>query len=335
MTKQTKEWQDNYNIENLIFEGGGVKGVSYGGALTTMDGLGLLGNVKRCGGTSAGAITACLMALGYTPKEIAKIVVETKFSSFKDDSFGVMRDMYRLITKYGWHKGDAFNEWLSSYVQEKLGSGAATFRDLSTAKINMGAPFKDLYVVITNFSKQRAEVYSAETTPDKSIVEAVRTSMSIPMFFQCVRNADGDILVDGGVANNFPIRLFDQCKYIGGDLCESDMYRVNPNTLGFRLDTKEEIEANEGWKNAHIEIANIQDYAVAFVTYLMEMANKRHLKDCDRERTIFIETGDIKAMDFDLDPAKVQMLIENGQNAVYEYFNCSQMSHLSSLSDWL
>lgn len=316
-----EEWQSEYNIENLVFEGGGVRGLAYGGALTTMYDFGLLNHVKRVGGTSAGAITACLMAIGYTPKEIAKIIVETKFSSFEDDSFGVIRDTYRLIKRYGWHRGETFKAWMGGHVASKLGNCNATFGRLAKRASSGLVGFKDLYIVVTNLTKQRAEVYSAETTPDMPIVDAIRISMSIPIFFQCVRGHNGDIYVDGGVANNFPIRLFDKCKYTG-DACKSDMYTVNPNTIGFRLDTKEEIAANADWSNAHVEIKNIKDYIRAIVTYLMEEANKRHLKDCDQKRTIFIETGDVKATDFNLESDKVKMLIENGQKAVYEFFNC-------------
>jgi NTE family protein len=322
--KASENWTKNYNIENLIFEGGGVKGIGYGGALTAMNSFGLLKKVKRVGGTSAGAITACLMALGYTPIEIAEIIVETKFSSFQDDSFGVIRDTVRLIRHYGWHKGGTFKEWLGGYVEEKLGDRYATFETLSK-KVNARLfGCKDLYVAVTNLTKQKVEIYSASTTPDMPIVEAVRISMSIPIFFQCVRNKDGDILVDGGVANNFPIRLFDKMNYYNPCMANyvPGTYILNPNTIGFRLDTKDEIEANESWTNVSVKIDSITDYIGAVVTYLMETANKKHLKDCDFKRTIFIETGKIKATDFDLSPENVKMLIENGQKAVFKYFNC-------------
>ena len=76
-----------YNFRNLVFEGGGVKGIAYGGALMRLDEMGLLYSVDRVAGTSAGAITACLMSLGYSSKEISKIVAETDFSKFEDNTF--------------------------------------------------------------------------------------------------------------------------------------------------------------------------------------------------------------------------------------------------------
>ena len=46
------------------------------------------------------------------------------------------------------------------------------------------------------------------------ISDAVRRSMSIPLFFRAVRNDRGDIFVDGGALNNYPVKLFDREKYL-------------------------------------------------------------------------------------------------------------------------
>jgi predicted acylesterase/phospholipase RssA len=43
--------------------------------------------------------------------------------------------------------------------------------------------FKDLFIIATDITHQRPEVFSYETTPDWSIWEAVRASMSIPIVF--------------------------------------------------------------------------------------------------------------------------------------------------------
>ena len=37
--------------------------------------------------------------------------------------------------------------------------------------------------------------------------------MSIPLFFAAVRESD-DLFVDGGVLDNYPIRLFEREKYV-------------------------------------------------------------------------------------------------------------------------
>ena len=60
----------NVNFENLIFEGGGVKGIAYAGALEVLEAQGILSAARNVAGTSAGAITATLVALNFSAKEI-------------------------------------------------------------------------------------------------------------------------------------------------------------------------------------------------------------------------------------------------------------------------
>ena len=56
--------QDDYPFRNLVFEGGGVKGIAYCCALGVLDERVILSRISRVGGTSAGAINATLLALG-------------------------------------------------------------------------------------------------------------------------------------------------------------------------------------------------------------------------------------------------------------------------------
>ena len=43
-----------YHFKNLVFEGGGVKGIAYVGAMEVLDKEGILNNIERVAGTSAG-----------------------------------------------------------------------------------------------------------------------------------------------------------------------------------------------------------------------------------------------------------------------------------------
>ena len=49
-----------YPFKNLVFEGGGVKGIAYAGAMKVLEKKGILKNIVRVGGTSAGAINVGL-----------------------------------------------------------------------------------------------------------------------------------------------------------------------------------------------------------------------------------------------------------------------------------
>ena len=93
----------NYPWRNLVFEGGGVKGIAYVGALSVLEGEWIMTQVERVGGTSAGAITATLVALGYTADEIHGIMKGLDFRRLMDDDWGKLRDTGRLLCEYGWY----------------------------------------------------------------------------------------------------------------------------------------------------------------------------------------------------------------------------------------
>ena len=44
-------------FRNLVFEGGGVKGIAYAGAVAVLEDKGILPGIRRVAGTSAGAIS--------------------------------------------------------------------------------------------------------------------------------------------------------------------------------------------------------------------------------------------------------------------------------------
>lgn len=322
----------NYPFRNLVFEGGGVKGIAYVGALEILEGKGILEQIERVGGTSAGAINAVLLALGYTREEMLEILLEMNFNNFLDDSWGVVRDIDRLRDEFGWYKGDFFRTWIGNLVREKTGNENATFNDLRNAG------FRDLFLVGTNLSTGFAEVFSADHTPRWRIVDAVRVSMSIPLFFASVRDMRGDVRVDGGVLDNYPIRLFDRAKYLfndrhtRGDIPYYDEanaskpetssdYTYNMESLGFRLDSAREIAIfRDGAEPQHRRIDDLFDYAWALIQTIMNAQNDRHLKTGDWHRTVYIDTLDVGTCDFDLEDEKKQALIEQGRIGTNHYF---------------
>ncbi len=305
-------------IRNLVFEGGGIKGIAYGGALLELEAGGHLGEVTRVGGTSAGAITATLLAMGYTAQEVSDIVARTRFDRFADDTRGVIRDALRLIRLFGFNKGDAFREWIGQRIAEKTGNPGITFGEHHRWARDQGLP--DLYVVGTNLSRQRAEIYSHERddTRDIEIRQAVRISMSIPFYYRAVRTSEGDVMVDGGVTWNFPVDIFDQPAYLdGADGGDGD---VNPHTLGLRLDSRTEIEHYKtGADLPVLNIKNIKSYTGALIGFLMATANRIHLSEHDRKRTIFIDTLGVQTTDFKLSDQKIAALVASGQKATQEY----------------
>jgi NTE family protein len=323
-----------YHFRNLVFEGGGVKGIAYVGAMQVLEEKGVLSSIKRVGGTSVGAINAALVALGFTDEEQRKVLWDLDFKNFLDASWFIP-NISRVLTRYGWYKGDFFREWMGNLVKEKMGAADATFKDLKEKNK------LELYVYGTNLSTRFSEVFSTERTPDMPITEAVRTSMSLPLFFTAVRNARNDVLVDGGVLVNYPVKLFDREKYLEERELATDKakakyaienkeflaahpdrsaYVYNKETLGFRLDSRQEIAAFRYDEPQVYKIDGLVDYIGALVKTILDSQSNTHIEDDDWQRTIYIDTKGVSTTDFSLGDDKKRDLEQSGKDGATNYF---------------
>ena len=327
-----------YHFRNLVFEGGGVKGIAYVGATEVLEKKGILPNIQRVGGTSAGAINALLLGLNYTPAETKQILSELDFRNFLDDTWGVVRDTNRILTEFGWYKGDFFRRWIGDRIAAKAGNPDATFNDIHNQMGQKG--FRELFFVGTNLSTGFAEVFSNEHTPRWCVADAVRISMSIPLFFAAKRSMRGDVYVDGGLIDNYPIKMFDREKYVDNKALvripeyyqthngalEAQGKSVNPyvynvETLGFRLDSAKEIAVfRDQAEPEHQKIEDFFSYLSALVRTVMETQSSQHLHSDDWQRTIYIDTLGVGTTDFDLSDERKVALAGSGTMHTEEYF---------------
>lgn len=326
-------------FRNLVFEGGGVKGIAYVGALELLEQRGILKDITRLGGTSAGAINAVLLGCGYSNADQLKILRALDFKKFKDDSWGFLSDAERLVTQYGWYKGDFFHDWIGKLINAKLGSPHVTFAEFGRRQ------GRDLYLIGANLSTGFGEVFSAEHTPTMRVADATRISMSLPLFFASVRNPRGDVYVDGGLLYNYPVKLFDREKYIAagerakaarpteyykkenqaflkGARKDSSPYVYNRQTLGFRLDSKREIAAfRYGDVAVARKIEDFLDYAKALLSTALAAQEMAHLHSDDWQRTIYIDTLGVSTTDFGITAKRRDDLVASGRKGTQTYFD--------------
>ncbi len=104
-----------YHFRNLIFEGGGVRGIAYIGALKVLEKKGIVSSIKRVGGTSVGAINALLFGLNYSPEEAEKILMKMDISNFLDFPC-ITKCIYRICKEYGICSGNKFYKWISNCI---------------------------------------------------------------------------------------------------------------------------------------------------------------------------------------------------------------------------
>src|SRR5258706_2140966 len=304
-------------IRNLVFEGAGLRGLAYSGAVAEMEARSMMGSIEKVGGTSSGAIVALAISLGYSDKEIHDIISETNFRKFNDGRYFFIGGINGISKYFGWYRGKRFENWLKKIIFQKTGNANITFEELYEKK------FKDLYITGTCLNKQQLVIFSRAAYPKMKVTDAIRISMSIPLYFEAVFiNKEGkiihhpkqtqglDIMVDGGITGNFPIRMFDSLS------------QTNFSTLGFRIDSEEQIKNDREGKNiASIPVGNLKQYLYAFYNIMIETLNRQPLTKADWQRTISISDGSVKPRIRKLSAGEINILINNGRQATKTYLN--------------
>jgi len=328
--------QQPARYHNLALEGGGIRGIAYGGALKELEAQHILPDIKCVAGTSAGAIQAAMLAVGYTPDEITAITFKTPIQQFNDGKFIFFGGANRLFKQYRWYRGDKVTNWIGTLLKEKTGKADITFAELHqlTSKNN----FRDLYVTGTNLTDQRLMVFSYETSPDMQVKHAVRISISVPLYYRAVlldqeghvvtkpkKEQDVDVLVDGGVLANFPLDVFDQERYLIGRPPAATDYDsasrfYNPQTLGLRLERQEQITYNTKQPGlAPYKIEKFGDYMGAFYNVVKETLSGQRLAPQDVARTISVSTAGFSPRVRKLTEAEKTALLASGRKGVQAF----------------
>ncbi|MDD4036448.1 MAG: patatin-like phospholipase family protein [Bacilli bacterium] len=314
-------------IKNLVFEGGGILGISYLGALDYLYSHNLVKDVERVAGTSVGAITALLLSLNLTFEEISRITNSIEYGKIKEQNtimnktkIGKMINnvgsLYRLVNNYGWFSSKYFYNWFRKQIENQFDTSKKkppyTFKDFKDVSIHKNnKPFLDLYIIGADISNKGSRIFSYETSPDMEVAEAIRISMSIPLFFEAIKRTENNklvIYVDGGITRNYPINIFDRLSYIN-----ERTYVPNYETLGFKFKTN----------NEYYEINNILNYIIGlFQTFSRIQEDLYNNNYKDAKRTIEIDTKNISSINFNIKQGDeiYNFLYEQGYNATKDYF---------------
>jgi NTE family protein len=331
--------QQNYSYKNLVFEGGGIRGLAYPGALQVLEEKGIIKNTERVAGTSAGAVTALMVGLGYNSLEIDSIIYSIKIKQFNDGK-SIPGKIMRMKNEYGIFKGDKYERWLGRLIKNKTGNTNTTFLQLHQLHLNNNN-FKDVYCTGTNISLQKLAVFSWLNTPAMQIKTAVHISGCIPVYFKPVAidsmwneisikksKSKYDLYVDGGMINNFPINMFDTCMH-GGDpfVCDDVIY--NHQTLGLKLERQDQIQQFEhGFTDvAPYPVSSLNNYLLALNNLLMETLGRKtlNLKN-EKGRTIYISYGNIFGKPRNASEREKKFLFKNGVAATEKFLNASEIN---------
>lgn len=309
---------------DVILEGGGVKGVALAGALAVLEEAGY--TFPRVAGTSAGAIVSALLAAGRNAEEMRELLDSTDFRSFQQESWLDRLpggELMSLLVSRGMYGTTTFRSWL----ERTLGPTQRFAQLALPGDPQSSLPPEQRYRLVVNVSDVSLgrlvrlpwdyERLYGLNAPDRPIAEAVVASMSIPFFFSPAsltywRTKDGEarkvksVLVDGGMLSNFPVDVFDR----------TDGKPPRWPTFGIKLSARPDAISEAFPK----ELGNVGSLAKAMLETLTSFRDAVHIDRPDvRARTIFIDTGTIRATDFDLG-RQAQLFLWDAGRAAAERF---------------
>ncbi len=316
-----------------MLEGGGIRGLAYPGVLQVLEEKSILKNIEKVAGTSAGAIIALMVGLGYNSHDIDSVFQSLKIQKFNDGKniFGKIR---RLKKEYGIFKGDKFERWLSVLIKNKTGDPNTTFFQLHQLHVTNN-DFKDVYCTGTNVSKQQLQVFSWQHTPHMQLKTAIHISGSIPVYFRPVaidsawnevpiknNKINFDLYVDGGMINNYPINIFDSCLD-GNNPFDCENITYNNQTLGLKLERLEQIQQfNNGITTiAPHPVTSLNDYKLALINLLQETLGRKTFNlENEKGRTIYISYGNVFGKIRKVSATEKNELFNNGVKAAEIFF---------------
>jgi NTE family protein len=311
---------------DLVLEGGGVKGIGLVGAVQLLAESGY--QAQRLAGTSAGAITAAIVAAmrqyGEPLDRLDDIVLSLDYRRFQDRGWlarrsGPLRplfDVLNLVFDNGIYEGDYLRDWLTSTLADLR---VETFGDLRLPDDDAtGLPGTHRYrvaMIVSDVSRRRAarlpwDYPEYGLDPDEqSVALAARMSASIPFYFEPVtmRTPDGaSTMVDGAVFSNFPVTIFDR----------TDGKPPRWPTFGVKLSGRVEERPHTQAVEGPVSLT------LALVESMLGAWDVMHLSEpCTVNRTIFVDTSGVSPIDFDITDDQQRGLLAAGRSGAEAFLS--------------
>ncbi|MED4751223.1 patatin-like phospholipase family protein [Brevibacillus choshinensis] len=286
---------------DAVFEGGGVKGIAFIGALQVMEDHGY--TWEKVAGTSAGSIVAALLSAGYSSRELKPIFEEMDYLCFLQRKglgrLPVVGPVFELMVHEGIFRGDRLELFIEDLLQRK---GVRTFGDLPREKLRIVASdVTSGKMLVLPDDLPRYDVVP-ESFP---IARAVRMSSSIPFFFQPAilqSESKPHYIVDGALLSNYPVWLFD----VPGV--------PKWPTIGFRLhDNKVASEETS--------ITGLFSFTRGLLVTMLDAHDRLHVEKSNAVRTIFINTLGVRATQFQMSLELRQQLFTSGEDSARCFLN--------------
>lgn len=177
------------NISHVYFTGGGLKGICYLGIIRYFYLEQIEHNVKHVIGTSIGAFFGIIFALKI-PIEVIEPDLADIVKNIKKHLTIDQHNLSNLFTKNGIFALDFMMNPIIKWIKTKYDVDDMTFIEFAK---RTGV---NLYINCISVNTSKQVQFSTEATPNVSVIQAVRASMSIPLMFEPIL-IDDEYYTDG------------------------------------------------------------------------------------------------------------------------------------------
>lgn len=206
-------WTNRPKI-GLVLSGGGAKGFAHIGVLKVLEENGIRPDFIT--GTSMGSVVGGLYSLGFSANQIEELVCNANWGDLLTDK--ITWDEIPIFEKLDY-PGYLLQLNISQDNKYNLPSGMIQGQKIQNLLSNLSwssNQYQDYNALPIPYRCVATDIISGQAYVFKkgNLAQAMRASMSIPTVFSPI-SIDTMLLVDGGVANNFPVQ---ECKDMGADI---------------------------------------------------------------------------------------------------------------------
>ena len=185
------------NYESLHLTSGGVNGYAILSSIYVLNKMKCLNNINKYIGESVGSIISTLLILKYNSLDIFKVLISNDIEDiYLNNEFQKNNIILNLLNNYGLSDSKSVERLIILFFKERGLKPNITFKELYQFN-----PI-ELNIIASNITKNKLEIFSSKTTPDISVIFAIKASCTIPLIFKPMYYKN-NILIDGGFFSNF------------------------------------------------------------------------------------------------------------------------------------
>ena len=225
-------------VKNLILSGGSMKG------LACIEEYNIVKSIDNYVGTSIGACVCFCLLIGYTYEELYDVFINLDINKARNIQID---NILNFGNTYGVDNGDKIVKILKVFLKKKLQVNSISFNELYKKT------HKNITIIGSCLNTTSVEYFNLKNSPNMDVIDALRISISIPLFFTPVIY-ENKYYVDGALTNNYPI-----------DICVNN----NKETLGIVL-------TSNTYK--YTEINSIDNYLISIINTNFVHQDKEKIK---------------------------------------------------------